>query len=243
MNVHQNARLTPYRRAATGGAGSSRANRSRWPPRRRRVRHTARKWRSASRPGVPATGWVRDRPAGLARSPRQMRPASSSAPSAAPAASTCAEIAAALGVSAASIAPRICAGAACRGALRLEPPPFGRALRARRRRRLAASRHQETRPHPRACAIASPSAAGPIARAASAGRSGREGDRGGLWDSFPPRHDCPRRVDGAQPRRVQPRLPPRGPTTPTVPPARRSALVHEFTRGATSLLNSRGHQS
>ncbi len=28
-------------------------------------------------------------------------------------------------------------------------------------------------------------------------RDGREGDRGGLWDSFPPRRDCPRRVDGA----------------------------------------------
>ena len=73
-------------------------------------------------------------------------------------------------------------------------------------------------------------------------RDGREGDRGGLWDSFPPRRDFPRRVDGAQPRRVQPRLPPRGPTRPHGhPPARRSALVHEFTRGATSLLNSRGH--
>ena len=63
-------------------------------------------------------------------------------------------------------------------------------------------------------------------------RDGREGDRGGLWDSFPPRRDFPRRVDGAQPRRVQPRLPPRGPTSPRGhPPARRSALVHEFTRG------------
>jgi transposase InsO family protein len=128
MNVHKNARLTPYRReelvarieqgtpltVVAKAFGVS--------------RQTARKWRTRkANAGVVADGtWRQDRPSRPHRSPRQIAPQIQlGAKVLRHQRWTCAEIARAVGVSAATIA-RTLRRVNLSRRLRLEPPPVGR---------------------------------------------------------------------------------------------------------------------
>jgi transposase InsO family protein len=128
MNVHKNARLTPYRRQelvalVEGGTALTVAARAFGVS-----RQTARKWvaRKASAGVVEAGAWLMDRSSRPHRSPRVTEPRIQlGAKVLRHQRWTCAEIAQALGVSAATIA-RTLRRVGLSRRLRLEPPPLGR---------------------------------------------------------------------------------------------------------------------
>jgi transposase InsO family protein len=128
MNVHKNARLTPYRRAqlvaqVEQGIPLTAAARTFGVS-----RQTAAKWRARQRTaGVPSDGtWMQDRSSRPHHSPRQTAPrVQLGARVLRQQRWTCAEIAAAVGVSAATIARGLRRVGMSRR-LRMEPPPMGR---------------------------------------------------------------------------------------------------------------------
>ena len=147
MNVHKNARLTPYRRAqlvaqveqGTPLAVVARAFGV--------SRQTAAKWRERQRAaGVPADqAWLQDRSSRPHRSPRQTAPhVQLGARVLRQQRWTCAEIAAAVGVSAATIARGLRRVGMSRRQ-RMEPPPMGRRYEHPAAGDLVHLGHQETR--------------------------------------------------------------------------------------------------